>query len=298
MFFPGQAPDPDNDVDNQVLDEALESRLREVELPDHAGSRHVHRASGIGDDIHMYEGSLAGGDVYRVRQHAGWFVSEYGFWTVGEAHPAWGDQGWPPDRFADWEWLSRLSFGPNTMCYAGLPDRYASADAWREATEAYGAYLAKYQTEWIRMNRGRPFWAYRWHFFADWWGWAGGGLLDVDRQPKATYRALADASRSLLVATSLPSSVAAPSEPLDFGVVAVNERRSPIKSLAVQWRWLRTRTSLVIGVDAEATSRYQMIASPTPGAMVALPYGPQGAGRGLVTPSASSADEVDGADRT
>jgi hypothetical protein len=134
------------------------------------------------------------------------------------------------------------------------------------------------------MHRGDPFWAYRWHFFADWWGWAGGGLVDVDRQPKATYRALAEASRPLLVATSLPSSVAAPDEALDFPVVAVNERRVPRGRLQVQWRWLRAPVSLVIGVDTELPDRYQLVASPTPGAMVALPYGPGGAGRGLVAP--------------
>ena len=36
---------------------------------------------------------------------------------------------------------------------------------------------------------------YRWHFWSDWWGYAGGGLVDVERAPKRTYTAFRDASR-------------------------------------------------------------------------------------------------------
>jgi len=57
---------------------ALDATLRAVDT-----GRHVHRASGIGDDVHNYAGSLGGGSVYRVRERPAWFVSEYAFWTVG-----------------------------------------------------------------------------------------------------------------------------------------------------------------------------------------------------------------------
>jgi beta-mannosidase len=264
LFVPGMQPDARFDFDNQVLDAALAQRLRSVDPV-----RHVHEASGIGDDLHVYDGSLDGGSVYGVRARKAWFVSEYGFWTPGPGVTRWGDQGWPPDEEQVRAWLSRLSFGAWTFAFAGLPERYGSLDAWRRATEAYGAYLAKVQTEWFRIRRGDPFFALRWHFLVDWWGWAGGGLVDVDRRPKATYRALAEALRPLLVATSLPSSVAAPGAPLEFEIVAVNETRAPAR-LSVRWSWHETQRSLVIGSDDEAERRWE-IRPPSAGSMVALP---------------------------
>ncbi|HYL60207.1 MAG TPA: hypothetical protein VEU51_15160, partial [Candidatus Acidoferrales bacterium] len=236
--------------------------------------RHVHRASGIGDDLHLYDGSLSGGNVYGVRKRRSWFVSEYGFWTLGPQSWRWNELGWPPDDYQMRNWLSRLSFGPSPMSYAGLPERYPSFEAWQRATEAYGAFLAKYQTEWMRMNRGAPFMAIRWHFFVDWWGWAGGGLLDVDRQPKATYAALQAASRPVLVATSLPQTVVAPRAPLEFPIVGINETRAPVR-LDVEWRLRRTERSLVIGVDEEVNARY-VWSRPTPRAMVVAPFGDAG----------------------
>lgn len=265
MFIPDQQPDEDYDTDNQILDEALERALRKVEP-----LRHVHRASGIGDDLHLYDGSLSGGNVYGVRKRSAWFVSEYGFWTLGPQSLRWNELGWPPDDYQMKNWLSRLSFGPSTMSFAGLPERYPSFDAWQRATEAYGAFLAKYQTEWMRMNRGAPFMAIRWHFFADWWGWAGGGLVDVDRKPKATYAALQAASRPVLVATSLPRTVFAPGAQLEFPIVGINETRAAVR-FDVSWRWRRIERSIVIGVDEEVNARY-VWSRPTAGAMVAVPF--------------------------
>jgi len=266
LFFPGQQADPNVDSDNQVLDEALEKRLREVET-----TRHIHRASGIGDDLHMYDGSLTGGNVYNVRAHTSWFVSEYGFWTLGPRADTWNDQGWPPDEFQMQQWFSRLSFGPSTMNFTGLPERYTTRKAWQQATEFYGSFLAKYQTEWFRIHRGDPFYAYRWHFFVDWWGWAGGGLVDVEREPKATYGALQAASRKLLVATSQPHTIFPPGTELQFPIHALNEQREAVP-LNVFWRWSRISASVVIGVDAEAAQRYTLLATADETAMIAIPH--------------------------
>ncbi len=278
MFFPGQPADPATDTDNQVLDEALETRLREVET-----HRHIHRASGIGDDLHMYDGSLNGITVYNVRTHRSWFVSEYGFWTLGPRIDKWNDQGWPPDEFQMHQWLSRLSFGPSTMNFTGLPERYTTRDAWQQVTELYGAFLAKYQTEWFRIHRGDPFYAYRWHFFVDWWGWAGGGLVDVERKPKATYTALQAASRKLLVATSQPNTLFAPGTELQFPIHAINEQRETVP-LNVFWRWSRISSSIVIGADTEVTQRFNVLASASENAMSAIPH-PQHSGDVLASGS-------------
>ncbi len=278
MFFPGQEPNPATDSDNQVLDEALETRLREVE-----SYRHIHRASGIGDDLHMYDGSLNGGTVYNVRTHRSWFVSEYGFWTLGPRVDKWNDQGWPPDEYQMRQWLSRLSFGASTMSFIGLPERYTTRKAWQQTTEMYGAFLAKYQTEWFRIHRGDPFYAYRWHFFVDWWGWAGGGLVDVERKPKAPYNALQAASRRVLVATTQPNTLFAPGTELQFPIYAINELRATVP-LHIFWRWSRISSSIVIGVDAEVTQHFNVLASASENAMIAIPH-PQHSGDVLLSGS-------------
>jgi len=157
------------------------------------------------------------------------------------------------------------------MNFTGLPERYTTRKAWQQATEFYGSFLAKYQTEWFRIHRGDPFYAYRWHFFVDWWGWAGGGLVDVEREPKATYGALQAASRKLLVATSQPHTIFPPGTELQFPIHALNEQREAVP-LNVFWRWSRISASVVIGVDAEAAQRYTLLATADETAMIAIPH--------------------------
>ncbi|MGZ4690099.1 MAG: glycosyl hydrolase 2 galactose-binding domain-containing protein [Acidimicrobiia bacterium] len=207
MFVPTRPEDdtPERDIGERHLDAALFSTLRSIEA-----SRHVHEASGIGDDVHSYQGSLTGRDLYRVSELPAWFVSEYGFWTVGPQAAKFGDRGWPPTTAQMREWVSRLSFIGSTVGFAGMPDRYPSLETWAAATEAYGAALAKHQTEWFRIHRGAPFMGYRWHFWADWWGYAGGGLVDIERAPKHTYAAFRDASRPVLVTARTDRSVYEP----------------------------------------------------------------------------------------
>ncbi|HYV58620.1 MAG TPA: hypothetical protein VFA62_00975 [Acidimicrobiia bacterium] len=238
MFDPGRGEDgPEADRGETHLDDALDSTLRAVDT-----GRHVHRASGIGDDVHNYAGSLTGGSVYRVRDRPAWFVSEYGFWTVGPQAKKFGDRGWPPDPGQLREWVSRLSFIGSTCAFAGLPSRYESLDAWAEATQSYGAALAKHQTEWFRAHRGAPFMGYRWHFWADWWGYAGGGLVDVERVPKATYDAFRDANRPRLLVGLQDASVV-PGGDVAVPIVAVNDGRRPWPGTGT-WEVVEARSAL------------------------------------------------------
>ncbi len=243
QFIPTTAADdtPERDVGERHLDAALFETLTSVE-----DSRHVHEASGIGDDVHAYMGSLGGGNLYRVSEQPAWFVSEYGFWTVGPQAMKYGDTGWPPTVEQMRQWVSRLSFIGSTVGYAGLPDRYDSLDAWAAATEAYGAALAKHQTEWFRIHRGEPYMGYRWHFWSDWWGYTGGGLVDVERKPKRTYTAFRDASRPRLVTARTDRSVYEPGD-VTLPVFVVNDTA---ESWTGTVRWdVRDATSAVIAPD-------------------------------------------------
>jgi beta-mannosidase len=263
MFDPRRGEDgPETDRGEAHLDAALDSTLRAVDT-----GRHVHRASGIGDDVHNYAGSLTGGSVYRVRERPAWFVSEYGFWTVGPQAQKFGDRGWPPDPEQMREWVSRLSFIGSTCAFVGLPSRYESLEAWAEATQAYGAALAKHQTEWFRAHRGDPFMGYRWHFWADWWGYSGGGLVDVERVPKATYEAFRDASRPRLLVGLQDGSVV-PAGEVTVPIVAVNDGGDAWRDTA-SWEVVEGR-SAVFAPDFDG-ARIGLPLPPDADARVAVP---------------------------
>jgi beta-mannosidase len=263
MFRPTRPEDdtPERDVGERHLDAALFATMQSVE-----DSRHIHEASGIGDDVHSYAGSLNGGNLYRVSEASAWFVSEYGFWTVGPQAEKFHDQGWPPTTAQMHEWVSRLSFIGSTVGFAGMPDRYESLRAWADATETYGAALAKHQTEWFRIHRGAPFVGYRWHFWADWWGYAGGGLVDIERAPKRAYAAFRDASRPVLVTARTDRSVYEPgAAPLP--VFMVNDTEAPWRG-TVHWE-VHDATSAVIAPDPRG---FEIgLALPDDGVLVATP---------------------------
>ncbi len=240
MFVPTAPEDdgPERDIGERHLDAALFATLQSID-----DSRHVHEASGIGDDVHSYLGSLTGRNLYRVSEMPAWFVSEYGFWSVGPQAAKYGDEGWPPTPEQMREWVSRLSFIGSTVGFAGLPDRYPSLATWGDATEQYGAALAKHQTEWFRIHRGAPFMGYRWHFWSDWWGYAGGGLVDIDRVPKRTYAAFRDASRPVLVTARSDRSVYEPGE-VRLPVFVVNDTHDHWSD-PVQWEVCDSASSVI-----------------------------------------------------
>jgi beta-mannosidase len=265
LFDPRRGEDgSESDRGETHLDAALDSTLGTI-----GTGRHVQPASGIGDDVHNYAGSLTGGSLYRARERPAWFVSEFGFWTVGPQAAKFGDRGWPPDAEQMREWVSRLSFIGSTCAFAGLPARYESLEAWAEATQAYGVALAKHQTEWFRAHRGDPFMGYRWHFWADWWGYAGGGLVDVERAPKATYDAFRDASRPRLLVGLQDASVV-PGGDVTVPIVAVNDGGDAWRG-AASWDVVEA-TSAVIAPDFDG-ARIGLPGPPDADARVAVPRG-------------------------
>ncbi|WXG44684.1 MAG: glycoside hydrolase family 2 TIM barrel-domain containing protein [Promethearchaeati archaeon SRVP18_Atabeyarchaeia-1] len=269
MFLQKKETDPVKDSTNSVLDGLLETSLRNVDQ-----SRPIHRSSGMGADTHIYDGSIGGGSIYNCRNHkeAG-FVSEYGFWSIASTADEWGDIGWPPDKEELIQWSGRLSFLGSTSTYVGAPSRYPDRDSWINATQLYAAFLAKYQTETFRVRRGQPFNAIRWHFFVDWWGYAGAGLLDVNRIPKTPYYWLTMAQRPLLMVADLENTVFPPNAKLQIPVYIVNDS---LEDLSVSWeiKLCRTEKSVVIAGDREA-SRLGSTMLPSPlGHMIALPETP------------------------
>jgi beta-mannosidase len=269
MFVPGKTADPVKDKNNMVLDELLETCLKSVD-----SSRPVILASGLGSlsgDTHVYDGSLGGGSIYDCRKHneAG-FVSEYGFWSVGHNAVRWGDTGWPPDKQELTEWSSRLSFFGSTSTFVGAPNRYAKRQAWIHSTQLYAAFLAKYQTEAFRIRRGQPIMGIRWHFFVDWWGYSGAGLVDVDRNPKMPYYWLSAAQRPLIMVADLDRTVLGPETRIEIPIFMVNDR---LEDASGSWitEVLRNEKSIVITGDPAASVLGATMVPSSPGHMIALP---------------------------
>jgi len=213
-----------DDNDNQVLDELLEATVKQID-----SSRPVHRASGLGEDLHVYDGSLGGGSIYHVRKRKSGFISEFGFWTVAETALKWGDVGWPPTADELVQWSSRCSFFGSTSTFIGHPKHYPNRLKWIQASLLYGAFLAKFQAEFFRSQKRNPCNAIRWHFWSDWWGWAGGGLVDVDRNPKRPYYWYKAACRPLLLIADLFNTIYPPKTDIEIPLLVVNDYAREIR---------------------------------------------------------------------
>ena len=109
---------------------------------------------------------------------------------------------------------------------------------------------------------------YRWHFWSDWWGYAGGGLVDVERVPKATYDAFRDASRPRLLVGLQDASVVGAGDVV-VPIVAVNDGAGEAWTGTTSWGVVEA-VSAVFAPDVEG-ARIGLPVPPDPDARVAVP---------------------------
>lgn len=232
FFLPSQKTDtPERDGLNQQLDSAVLAAVRAVDP-----IRFIHKGSGAGFDWHDYTGTAAGGRVYDVGRIRRPFVSEYGSWPIHRTAVSHADawaKPWPPQGQRLTLFCQQGTLWLETLEMVGDLSRYADLPSFAYASERKAAFVAKYQTEFFRIHRDDPYTGYRWHFFANWWGWIGSGLVDVDRNPAMSYEALARASRPRLIATIMNDTVFEPGT-LSFPIYAINDSQSP---WAGKMRW-------------------------------------------------------------
>lgn len=237
---------PPLDRCNYWLDAQLKKTLENVDP-----IRFTHRRSGTGYDTHEYSGTIHGGSVYDVGHTRAPFVSEYGSWSVNRTAVPHSDhwaKPWPPEGKRFGIFCHEGLIWTETVEMAGHFKRYPNLAAFAYATERKAAFVAKYQTEFFRINRGRPYTGYRWHFFVNHWCRSGAGLLDVDRVPTMAYHALAQASRPRLVATSLDHTIFSPRK-LTFPIYGINDRRSSWQ-VTIHWRLEKLKACEVIRTEA------------------------------------------------
>ncbi len=219
---------PDKDLGNWYLDQAITDQLKQIDP-----MRFIKVASGNESDIHIYPGTL-GGSVYDVGNEKAPFVSEYGAFPVdGGAISAGWEKSWPPNIDDQKIWWQR-NLMPMTIATVGGMKAYPNLPSFIYATQRYASFFAKYCTEYFRFNRGKPYSGYRWHFFVNWWGYAGGGLVDVDRQLTDIYQAISLASRPRLALTNLPHTLFNPGI-IKFPIRAVNDTPE-IWNVVVHWK--------------------------------------------------------------
>lgn len=262
------APEPEFDLDNQVLDREVTEAIRSIDP-----MRYVHQASGSGDS-HRYEGSLSGGRLSDFCDSPAGFVSEYGFCSAAFSAARYGESEWPPDEASLARWAGRLSFFGSTSTYVGDPSRYACFQDWAYATQRYQAFVLKYMTEWMRSWRMRSLGGYRMHFFVDWNGYAGAGLLDRERRPKLAYDWFRRANSEVLAAALVRRTFLSWGEDESVELWAFSDSGKRV-ALDIEWTLSEAESFEIITSDPAAASLGGTGIAAPEGERVAIPRGPR-----------------------
>lgn len=195
-----------------------------------------------GTDSHLYFGWYHGqvDDIDRLARalpRLVRFVSEFGAQAVPDDAEfidasAWPDLDW--DHLAVHHGLQKWVFDERIP-----PERFASFDAWRTATQEHQAMLVRHHVETLRRLKYRPtggFCVFALNDPAPMVSWS---LLDHERRPKPGWAALVEACRPVIVvADGLPHRVEN-GRRLHVDLHIVNDLRTVIESatLDVALRW-------------------------------------------------------------
>lgn len=176
---------------NRDVDEAAAEHVRSLDP-----TRPVLAASGQYDQ-HLYQGWYTGHwrDVHALDPA---FPTEFGvqalpnrdsaFWeTVNTTWPAHGDD--PSWAYAGYQQMFFERSG------IGAPGQYTTLAAYIQESQAYQAFYIRYCIDQWRRKKFQPVGGYIHFLFTDCWPAITWSVLDHERQPKAGYRALAEASR-------------------------------------------------------------------------------------------------------
>jgi beta-mannosidase len=204
-----------------------------------------------GTDSHLYFGwyhgdlpdlnKLAAATPRLVR-----FLSEFGAQAVPEADTFMDAGRWPD---LDWARLAqRHSLQKAPFDERVPPSDYARYDDWKRATQAYQAEVIRHHVETLRRLKYRPAGGFAHFMLADGHPGITWSVLDHERQPKAGYRALADACAPVVVIADRPPAMVNAGDALALDVHVVSDLREPIEGVIVEavlswpgdshsWRW-------------------------------------------------------------
>jgi beta-mannosidase len=229
-----------------------------------------------GTDSHLYFGwyhgdardlaSLAARVPRMVR-----FVSEFGAQAVPVSADfidasAWPDLPW--DELAERHGLQRWVFDERVP-----PDRFATFDEWRRATQTYQAELLRHQIETLRRLKYRPSGGFCMFALNDPAPMVSWSVLDHLRVPKPGFDALRRSCRPVVVVADRPPDFVVPGDDLSLDVHVVNDLRRDLGGVidvVVAWAGGSRRWRFVGDVPADDCVRVGRIELDVPATLGAL----------------------------
>ncbi len=237
-----------------ILDRSIKKALENAD-----GSRPVIAHSGVlphppqldGTDSHFYFGWYHGEErdfprLARALPRLVRFVTEFGAQAVPPAADFCAPERWPD---LDWEFLGhRHALQKPVFDRYVPPERFATFDEWRDATQDYQATVIRHHIETLRRLKYRPTGGFAHFCFADAMPAVTWSVLDHERNPKAGYQALIEACRPVIVVSDrLPETVAG-GESIAVDVHVVSDLRIRLEGFTVTavlrwdggsltWRW-------------------------------------------------------------
>jgi beta-mannosidase len=165
------------------------------------------------------------------------FVSEFGAQAVPDSAEFMESERWPSlpwDRLERHHALQKHLFDERVP-----PGRFASFDAWREATQHYQAIVLRHHIETLRRLKYRPVGGFCLFLLADAQPAVSWSVLDHRRVPKLGFAAVVDACRPvIIVADRMPAAIA-PGASLALDVHVVNDLHHSLDDavLTAALRW-------------------------------------------------------------
>jgi beta-mannosidase len=212
-----------------VLDRSIRRALDRAD-----GSRTVVAHSGVlphpawGTDSHFYFGWYHGeerelpGMLARFPVLAR-FVSEFGAQAVPETAEFMAGERWPD---LDWERLeAHHSLQKHIFDARVPPERFATFDAWRRATQEYQAELLRHHIEALRRLQYRPTGGFCLFMLSDAQPAVTWSVLDHQRVAKAGYHAVAAACAPVIVTADRPAAAYRPGDRVELDIHAVSDLR-------------------------------------------------------------------------
>jgi beta-mannosidase len=215
-----------------ALDRSIRRALERAD-----GTREVVAHSGIvphpawGTDSHFYFGWYHGDERDFPKAMArlpvlARFVSEFGAQAVPET-----DDFLAPERWPDLDWagleghhcLQKAIFDDRVP-----PDRYATFDAWKKASQEYQATVVRHHIETLRRLKYRPTGGFCMFMLSDAQPAVSWSVLDHERVPKAAYWAMAKACAPVIVTADRPAESYRAGERVSFGIHVVSDLRRPL----------------------------------------------------------------------
>jgi beta-mannosidase len=236
-----QAPSWNKSILDRWVKRAFETADESRPVVAHSGVA-PHLPQLTGTDSHLFFGWYHG-DERDVEGFAATmprmvqFVSEFGAQSVPAAADFMEPALWPAldwDRLVEHHGMQREAFEAHVP-----PHRFATFDAWRDATQRYQADLLRHHIESFRRLKYRPTGGFCFLSLADAHPAVSWSILDHERHWKMAYGAVVEACRPVIVvADRLPDHVTAGDTlALDVHVVSDVRRRLDGVQCTASLRW-------------------------------------------------------------